>query len=192
MSSTNDDLFFNDVPLAVSPLNSDLEDGQINDDVDERRIQQRNDRKMKVEARNRQDLDEAKNKQYRRRIAVNPSNGAMIPCQSSIETTSHSSILSTRELSTALDSSKTPQFPRVVNPFGLLAGPRGLFSAPDPRSLLSGSTTFIVDAIECLAFKGYDINAHVAYKEREKPVREVEDLAGCVVQSPCGSPICRQ
>ena len=104
MSNINNELFFNDVPPAVSPLNSDLEDGQINDDVDERRNQERNDRKMKVEARERQDLDEEKNEQYRRKIVVNPSNRAMIPYQSSSEMPSHRSISSTsdtRELSTA-------------------------------------------------------------------------------------------
>ena len=68
MSSSKDDLFFNDVPPAVSPLNSDFEDGQIIDDVEERRIQERNDRKLKVEARKRQDFDEVKNEQYKRNI----------------------------------------------------------------------------------------------------------------------------
>ena len=130
MSNINNELFFNDVPPAVSPLNSDLEDGQINDDVDERRNQERNDRKMKVEARERQDLDEEKNEQYRRKNVVNPSNRAMIPYQSSSEMPSHRSISSTsgtRESSTALASSTSPQFPRVVDPFGLFAGPLVIF-----------------------------------------------------------------
>ena len=36
------------------------------------------------------------------------------------------------------------------------------------------SATFIVDAIQCLAFRGYNINAHVAYEDREKLVKPVK------------------